>query len=607
MKKTIFKILGTGLVAASVFGFVSCGESIDYDARTDTVYSLDAPSVTAKAYPGVNYISWEPVTSAQGYKLYRVKDGVTSAARTLTSDVTCYADVASYDNILSDGKEYKYIVEAISDTDPAIRSVYVKNSKGSASVKAVIPTAGSKAISADPTGSGKDFIKKYYEKLVTKASENVKLSISDGYFYAEYPATAGFKYGITAVPKGQYAAEGDSVATTANIINYKEDYKAEAKVACSSASEVEILLTVASVSDLYESVVVNLGSLTPEVLKEYSKISSAIAYRKVSDINTVVVSWTPAKLGTTYDYSPVGNFKVYRSSAIDESWTALSAEVKEAVSPTNGIAPIYYITDTAEDNGYLYTYYIVHTNGTAFGTTVSADCYSRLGYTNTPTLSVTKYVDGTDGLKNNIKIVSAKNSKSQKQTLSLSYVKLEVTAGGAMGYERKLNFSDFTTLTLENNDGYGDSYINYIKNLAEGDYFVKLVASEEGLNDSVVTVTETVNSAEVDVDNLSVTYDDSTEKVTVKEGIAKDSKVDSIANYKYTLYKVETTTSTDYTDYVTVSTTKVSDVALTYGTDTTYCSQAIEAKKSTTAGVTTQFYVVKALASDSSVYAKVSE
>lgn len=148
MKKTIFKLLGTGLIAASVFGFVSCGDSTEYDAKSDTIYSLDAPRVTAKAYPGVNYISWEPVTSAQGYEIYRVLDGDSSKLRSVASGVTCYADIAASDHILSDGKVYKYIVEAVSKSDPASREVYAKNSQGSASVTAIVPTAGSPAISA---------------------------------------------------------------------------------------------------------------------------------------------------------------------------------------------------------------------------------------------------------------------------------------------------------------------------------------------------------------------------------------------------------------------------------------------------------------------------
>ena len=238
MKKTIFKLLGTGLIAASVFSFVSCGDSTEYDAKSDTIYSLDAPRVTAKAYPGVNYISWEPVTSAQGYKIYRVLDGDSSKLRSVASDVTCYADIAASDHILSDGKVYKYIVEAVSKSDPAIREVYAKNSQGSASVTAIVPKAGSKAISAEPaSASGKDYIKKYYEKLVTKAAENVTLSIENGNFYAEYPATAGFKYEISASVKGMYDALGGDVPFYSPFENYKEDYKAELNVPVTGFSE----------------------------------------------------------------------------------------------------------------------------------------------------------------------------------------------------------------------------------------------------------------------------------------------------------------------------------------------------------------------------------
>lgn len=40
MKKTIFKLFGTGLIAASVFGFVSCGDASDYDSKIDQFFLL---------------------------------------------------------------------------------------------------------------------------------------------------------------------------------------------------------------------------------------------------------------------------------------------------------------------------------------------------------------------------------------------------------------------------------------------------------------------------------------------------------------------------------------------------------------------------------------
>ncbi len=610
MKKTIFRLLGTSLIAASVFSFVSCGDSTEYDAKSDTIYSLDAPRVTAKAYPGVNYISWEPVTSAQGYKIYRVLDGDSSKLRSVASDVTCYADIAASDHILSDGKVYKYIVEAVSKSDPASREVYAKNSQGSASVTAIVPKAGSPAISAEPaSASGKDYIKKYYEKLVTKAAENVTLSIENGNFYAEYPATAGFKYEISASVKGMYDALGGDVPFVSPFENYKEDYRAELNVPVSGSSEFEIRLKVSSVSDLYEPVVVPLGSITVESIGESEAIKNVNAEYVAS--KTALVSWAPAKLDNGKD-SPVANFKVYRTSDVDATWTAVSAEVKEGKKTDNvsgGTANIsegYYITDTVEDDSISYTYYVVHTDGKLFGKYEESDNSAKLSKvtltkTVDPTLTVSTFIESTAGIENTIKITSTKGN--EKQTLALSYVKLAEDADGdAVEYIS----SDFTALELANNNGYADSYINYIKDAPAGTYLVKLTASENGKKENSVYEIVIVSPAEALGSTLTVSSDGT--KVTVKEAIKQDSKFDSVANYKYTLYKVVSTKSKDYSDSVTVVTTNLGDVALAYPAEVTnYCEKEIENKSSAEPHITTLYYVVKARADNPSIFAKVSE
>lgn len=611
MKKTIFKLLGTGLIAASVFSFVSCGDSTEYDAKSDTIYSLDAPRVTAKAYPGVNYISWEPVTSAQGYKIYRVLDGDSSKLRSVASDVTCYADIASDDHILSDGKVYKYIVEAISKSDPASREVYAKNSQGSASVKAIVPTAGSKAISAEPaSASGKDYIKKYYEKLVTKAAENVTLSIENGNFYAEYPATAGFKYEISASFKGKYDALGEAFDFRSKTFeNYKEDYKAELNVPVTGSSEYEIRLKVSSVSKLYEPVVLLLGSLSAESIGESEAIKNVKAEYIAS--KTALVSWTPATLKNGKD-SPVANFKVYRTSDVDDTWTAVSAEVKEGqkaeqdISGKVKISERYYITDTVEDDSISYTYYVVHTDGKLFGKYEESDNSAKLlkvtlTKTDAPALTVSTFIGSTAGIANTIKITSTKGN--EKQTLALSYVKL---AEDADGKPVKYITSDFTALELANNNGYADSYISYIKDAPAGTYLVKLTASEKGKKENSVYKTVIVSPAETLGSTLTVSSDGT--KVTVKEYIAKDSKLDSVANYNYTLYKVVSTANKDYSNSVSVVTTNLGEVALAYPTGVTnYCEKEIPDTKSTELNVTTLYYVVKARVSDSSIFDKKSE
>lgn len=610
MKKTIFKLLGTGLIAASVFGFVSCGDSTEYDAKSDTIYSLDAPRVTAKAYPGVNYISWEPVTSAQGYQIYRVLDGDSSKLRSVASDVTCYADIAASDHILSDGKVYKYIVEAVSKSDPASREVYAKNSQGSASVTAIVPKAGSPAISAEPaSASGKDYIKKYYEKLVTKAAENVTLSIENGNFYAEYPATAGFKYEISASFKGKYDALGEAFDFRSKTFeNYKEDYKAEFNNGpVPGSSEYEIRLKVSSVSGLYEPVVLLLGSLSAESIGELDAIKDVKAEYVAS--KTALVSWAPATLKNGKN-SPVANFKVYRTSDVDDTWTAVSAEVKEGQKTDNDggslkISEEYYITDTVEDDSINYTYYVVHTDGKLFGTydkDVNSAKLSKvtLKKTDAPALTVSTFIESTAGIENTIKITSTKGN--EKQTLALSYVKL---AEDADGKPVEYITSDFTAIELANNNGYADSYISYIKDAPAGTYLVKLTASENGKKENSVYKTVVVSPAKADKSTLSVVSDGT--KVTVQEYIAKDSKVDSVGNYKYTLYKVVSIANKDYSESVSVVTTNLGEVALAYPTGVTnYCEKEIPDTKSTESNVTTLYYVVKARVSDSSIFDKKS-
>lgn len=447
----------------------------------------------------------------------------------------------------------------------------------------------------------------FYEKLVTKAAENVNFSVKNGKFYAEYPATAGFKYGINAAEKGKYDALGESSVLAPKFIsNYKEDYKAEETKTVPSSGEFEIFLTVGSVSDLYKPVVLKIGSETVKDIGEASSISNVSA--KYVAKKSVIVSWKPATLTATGKNSPVSNFKVYRSSDADSSWTAISSEVKEgqAVDSTSAgpaaVSEGYYITDTVEDDSIGYKYYVVHTDGTYYGSSYGQASLSGVtaAKTDEPTLTVSKFVGNTSGAYT-VKISSTK--ANEKQTLALSYVKL---AEDAKDKVLEYILSDFTALELSNNNGYADSYINYIEKAAAGTYLVKLTASEEGKKDSSVYKIVIVSDAAVNTSSLSLSSD--LTKVTVTEGIAKDSKTDSVANYTYTLYKVVSTTSKDYSDSVTVVTTPLGSVALAYPAGVTaYCTKDIEDVKSTESNVTTLYYVVKALASDPSVFAKVSE
>lgn len=108
MKRTLLR-RGAVLAACAVTMIFAACKNYDFDGRVDTVYSLETPSVTAKAYPGVNVVSWKPVTGAKSYNLTVYEEGFQRG-----SVYTATTDYSFTDTNLKNGKTYTYYVEAVS-------------------------------------------------------------------------------------------------------------------------------------------------------------------------------------------------------------------------------------------------------------------------------------------------------------------------------------------------------------------------------------------------------------------------------------------------------------------------------------------------------------
>ncbi len=67
--KKLLKSAVVAMFAAAGLVLVSCNQPLS--SATDTLVTIDSTSVTAKAYPGVNVVSWEPVAGADGYVLFK--------------------------------------------------------------------------------------------------------------------------------------------------------------------------------------------------------------------------------------------------------------------------------------------------------------------------------------------------------------------------------------------------------------------------------------------------------------------------------------------------------------------------------------------------------
>lgn len=626
--KKLLSVSAAALTLLASAALISCGaEGDDYSGAVDTVLQLASPSVSAKAYPGVNYITWEPIAGAESFELYRTTDGESSSTKiaAVSGTQTEYADIAASDHILSDGKSYKYTVIAVSSSDPS-RDVYVKSSQASASVTAIVPTAGTNV--ADFTDS---YSKNYFKKLdSTNLSKNATVSTTDGFVYAEYPATAGFKYGVTIFDANEYEALGNDAVNDATTANYKADYKAEFKnaSAITSAGNYVAVAKIESVSTLYTPYYVKLGSAEVKNIGESSatKDTSAVWIAE----NKARISWTPAKLKATGENTATTNYKVYRSSDADNTWVSVEGSVVsgEETDASANVSAVYYIDDSLSDNTIAYTYHVVHTDGTYYGTYKASDnedSLAKFAYAQTgaPSVTANPYNNDATGVADTIKIVATKNATDYNQTLAVSYVKL---ADDADGNSVSTYAADsFTSITLANNNGWADSYTVYIENAAAGTYLIKVTASETGKTDNTVYTLVDVDSADVSVNGVAANFGKFTvsgnpvKAVTIVDTEINDD-TNALSNYTYSLYKVVITATEKYNDIVTVATTPVKEgITLAkvtnasgdtlyedYGLATGNYAAAVAVDYSTGSLITNSFYVKKALKSDATVYAKKS-
>ena len=133
MKKTVLK--AAGILAATVLLFASCAaDDSSYSSQIDTVLYLEKPQVSAKAYPGMNFVSWEPVANANGYVLYKYEDNNFKSSSSLS-----YTTLSYKDTDIKDGALYSYFVEAESKTSTG-RSISTENTRSDkVSVKGIVP------------------------------------------------------------------------------------------------------------------------------------------------------------------------------------------------------------------------------------------------------------------------------------------------------------------------------------------------------------------------------------------------------------------------------------------------------------------------------------
>lgn len=396
MKKILSAVALSSLVLSATLMSCSQQAAPSYDARQDTVLTIEAPSVTAKAYPGVNYITWSVVPQAAKYELYRVGDGASTGTllvATPDNKQIAYADIADKNDSIIDGKSYKYEVVAIaanaSGAGVPSRAVYVKSNKGSASVTAKVPTAGTTLDKFNDSYT-KDFLKKFSDAKQSDIVTFEKVLNGTGAdLYANWPETAGFKFALKLINKSQIDGFIESSEETDDAkfeTKYIEKYSSRYQEAAKAAGTYEAYLTIKSVSDLYPAKVVSLGSVNIASLAEGTATSLAAAYDKEG--KNIVLKFIPAILkdGTTL---ALENYSLYRAvastKAADVTYTKVdfgSAVETLSISDggtTNSAKVAYQFKDAVANNAIAYTYVLTASKNGEYGKQTTADVAAFTG------------------------------------------------------------------------------------------------------------------------------------------------------------------------------------------------------------------------------------
>lgn len=384
MKRSLVRRGAVVAACAAVFLLGSCDEpteydartdTVEYDARTDTVLSLETPSVSAKAYPGVNFVSWKPVTGASSYKLYVYEEG--AFKKDMDADDMNGLSYADMDIV--NGKNYTYYVEAVSTTNPGTaRAVYATNSRGEASAQAIVPPAGTKSLELPAYEGGYDGTNvktvSADDKWIVR-SDNIAVSVADGAVSVTFPMKAYLIYQVlyynndlvhdANVNKGAY---GDFVVDA-----WSNNALGHASFDIYGAGTYQIAVVAKSWSDKYAASdeIVRTETVTIEEL-EISDTGTPSAYYLYDDNKfasgakkTVRVSFEPATYNSSGEVVPTGWYKVYRRVAGEYENTLLSGVIKSF--DTDAGNTTYYLDDTVPDVTKAYVYTVVVTDGTRYG------------------------------------------------------------------------------------------------------------------------------------------------------------------------------------------------------------------------------------------------
>lgn len=349
MKKILSK-LGIAAIIATAAIVAGCSNGTPTTAY-DTIEQIEAPSLQGKTLPGINYVSWSPVTGAAKYRVYRNGNFISelTPSNTVTTELV---DIAGVSFNLIDGVNYEYAVEAIPSADfIKARTAYSKTAMSKITLKANVPTAEEFAES----------YKGYFEELTKAENPAFKVkqvtSSIDSKTYARITLNTKpeFNYKVFKYLDNDPTdiLNGPAVATYSS---YNDAAERELNIPITGAGEWNYLVYVTPKAGIYEGKKVAAGKLSVPKLD----VSQGNPTAKYIDAGkTAKIYWTPATKNGTNEKFATTSYTVYRFA--NATWTKLTGTIASETDPWNNTT--YFVTDTLTDNTQSYSYYVVLTDG----------------------------------------------------------------------------------------------------------------------------------------------------------------------------------------------------------------------------------------------------
>ena len=570
MKKTVLK--AAGILAATVLLFASCAaDDSSYSSQIDTVLYLEKPQVSAKAYPGMNFVSWEPVANANGYVLYKYEDNNFKSSSSLS-----YTDLSYKDTDIKDGALYSYFVEAESKTSTG-RSISTENTRSDkVSVKGIVPPSDVTTLNlyAYEDYGSKESPKGNKDFVVT--SSNIKISNnemkSSGKLSISFPGKAYLTYnlGYTNIDN-----QFDVQNTYSTIVSNISDNSTNDKIfyygyTVTAPGIYKAVIRVDSENSLFASspVVISDESVTIEKLNGTGGTISSASYTDLGKTVRVVFN----KYVLNGSSVPESYYKVYRC----EAGSYLYEPVSGTIAATDSSKATYFADDTVPDSTKEYEYRVVVTDGNSIAYDSETVYPYSLAAQSETTVSGVKSSEDNDAVSNDI-------------TWTITLPSNDVVITGVYALEKSANYTgtvvaaDFDrTSSLETTSGTdttGEIFYVYTKNHTAGNKVYLLVTTSqenkkdgEWLSSAVTTSIKPISAPVISVAAYDSTITTATpsyaEKVEddVIVNVEDTITYDDISNYTYTLYKTKSTVEKDTTsitwNFTTSNWEKVIDLTM---------------------------------------------